>query len=222
MHLWVSSKIKNESFFYIYSNYKNTHLLILMAMKKRTIAFGFSFIIGLFTTCMMAQGQVYLFGQLISSASSAKFTEAIQVKTVSPISSFDLSTKGNNHLANTTLYNRTSRLILSSVSLNERSRLITASLTSGSLPEETNLKLSVCEPGENFKGYPGSISPEITLSKADVAVVQEIKTCTSGMETNDGYLIEYGCTIPAKQNAYTSLQGKKLTVTFTVSGDPSY
>lgn len=167
----------------------------------------------------MAQGQVYMYGQLVSNAASTRFTEAMQLKTTNPVSLIDMTPKSNSNLVKTTLYTNSTKMIVSSISLNARSRTITAALTSGNLPTETIFKLNVCEPSKNFKGYPGEISSTVVLSNANVAVIRDISTCTSGKSTEDGYGLEYSCEMPAKLNAYNSLQGKSLTVTFTVTAD---
>lgn len=193
--------------------------LKLMIMKKRTIAFVFGFFISLFTASMIAQGQVYLYGQMVSNAASTRFTEAMQLKTTNPVSSINMTTKATSNLAKTTLYANSTKIIVSSISLQARSRTITAALTSGILPSETTLKLNVGEPSKNFKGYPGEISSTVVLSSANVTVIRDISTCTSGKSSEDGYGLEYSCEMPAKQNVYRSLQGKSLTVTFTVTAD---
>lgn len=167
----------------------------------------------------MGQGQVYLYGQMASISAGTRFTEAMKIKTANPVSSINMTTKASNKLVKATLYTNSSKIILSSISLKEHSRIIMAALTSGSLPEETALKLNVGEPGDNFKGYPGEISSTVELNRASLAVIREISTCTSGKDPEDGYDLLYACEMPAKREAYTSLQGKCLTVTLTVSAD---
>ena len=189
-------------------------------MKTKRHSYLLSLLLLLIAASALGQGQVFIMGQMASFASSTRFTEAMKIKTDNPASYISMKTKANNSLVKTTLYTNSSRIILSSIALNKGSRTITAALTSGSLPDETTLKLNIGEPSSNFKGYPGAITSSVVLGNADVAVIREITTCTSGKKPEDGYGLEYACEMPAKRQAYKSLQGKSITVTFTVSSNP--
>lgn len=187
-------------------------------MKKRTLSLGFGFIISLFTTCMMAQGQVYLFGQLASNAASTKLAEIVQIRTNEPLVQFDL-TQPYAAIAKTTLFNRNSSISISSIASRENSRVVKASITSGEMPSGTVLRLNVEAPSQNFSGNPGNARSEVTLSRAGKTVLSDIGTCFSGKAPKDGYVLEYSCEIPAKNAAYDALKGKSVTVTITVGTD---
>lgn len=178
-----------------------------------------SLLLSLIAVSAMGQGQVFIMGQVATISAGTRFTEAMKIKTTKPVSSINMATNTTNKLVRTTLYGNTSKIVISSISLKDHSHMVLATLTSGDLPKETALKLSIAEPSKNFKGDPGEISSTVELNHSNVAVIREISTCTSGKNPEDGYGLMYTCDMPAKRKAYTTMQGKCFTVTLTVSSE---
>lgn len=187
-------------------------------MKKRSIAIGIGFLFSLITTNLIAQGQVYLYGQLASNVASTKLTDIVQVRTHQPLVQFDL-TQPYAAITKTTLFNRDASISISSIATKENPRIVKASITSGEMPSGTVLRLNVEAPSQNFNGNPGSTYSEVALSHTGKTILSGIGTCFSGKNPKDGYILEYSCEIPAKNAAYDALKGKSVTVTITVGAD---
>lgn len=187
-------------------------------MKKRSIAIGIGFLFSLITTNLIAQGQVYLYGQLASNVASTKLTDIVQVRTHQPLVQFDL-TQPYAAIAKTTLFNRNASISISSIASKENSRVAKASITSGEMPSGTVLRLNVETPSQNNSGNPGNAGSEVALGNASKTILSNIRTCFTGKSPKDGYVLEYSCEIPAKNAAYNALKGKSVTVTITVGSD---
>jgi hypothetical protein len=184
-------------------------------MKPKCHSYLLSLLLFLFATCAMGQGQVFIMGQIANSTSSAKLPEIVQVRTHEPLASFDLS-QPHAAFVKTTLFNRDTRMSMSSITSRENPRTMSASITSGNMPKGTVLKLNVEPPAQNFKGDPGNTATQVALSTIGKTILSDIGTCFSGKTANDGYVLEYQCEIPAKTSAYESLKGRAVTVTITV------
>lgn len=182
---------------------------------KQVIALTLALAIGAITHFSSAQGQVYLFGNQIKNESAVKLPEVARLNL--PSKTICLQTKNINRVSSKTiLYNDKSRLQLSSVVDTESPRHITASITSGDVPAGTILKLVAMAPNEHFNGDPGEIKSGIILSKANKAILSDIKTCYSGRKEGDGYGLEYTYEIPANF-PLKNRQYSDLTVAITLS-----
>ena len=142
--------------------------------------------------------------------------EIIQLKTTNPVVNF----KSPNHIGLHTkavMYNNASKLRISSIAYEESPRHLTASITEGSLPNGTMLKLSAQNPNENFNGDAGQSGNEIILNGTAKRIVSEIGTCYSGKGINDGYNLEYIYEIHAAKMRKTNQN--TVTVTLTLCSE---
>jgi hypothetical protein len=185
-------------------------------MTSKRHSYLLSLLLSLIAVSAMGQGQVFIMGQVATSVSSAKLPEIVQVRTHEPLVSFDLSVPYA-AFTKTTLFNREARMSLSSITTRENPRTMSASITSGTMPMGTVLKLNVEPPAQNFKGDPGNTATQVALSPIGKTILSDIGTCFSGKKPSEGYVLEYLCEIPAKETAYQSLKGREVTVTITVS-----
>ena len=172
------------------------------------------------STCIstaLAQGQVYLFGQLVSSTASVKMIEVTRLKAETPLISFNTRSnpKVNGRMV---AYNNATRIQLSSITNNKYHRHLSAAITAGSVPQGSTLKLAVNTPNSNFDGESGISKSEILLNKTDNIIISEIGTCNSGKKPNDGYGLEYTFT-SSSQFQNSKVANNKLTVTITIASE---
>lgn len=175
----------------------------------RSVKIGILSAFLLLSITAFGQGKIYLFGQLISSP-ELRLPEVAKIKANKDVVSFHFN---NNAGARQVLYNNESRLQMSSVSNGKDKRHVSASITSGSVPKGTTLKLSLKEQ-DSFKGNAGDCRSDIVLNKNNKVVLDDIGTCYSGKGTNDGYEIEYVVVVPAQKKVST--QKEMVIVTLTL------
>jgi hypothetical protein len=188
-------------------------------MYRNSLVISFVVIINILAFSSKGQGQTFLFGQLVTNAFALKMPEIIQLKALEPILTLCFDRQAVGTSAKTWTTATSSKLMISSVAPELQPRNLSASITSGILPDNLVLKLSVQDPNDNFKGYHGTIGSEIALNKADRTIITEIGTCYSGKTDSDGYSVKYACEMPIKPGTFSSIKHKSVTVTLTVAAE---
>jgi len=105
----------------------------------------------------------------------------------------------------------------SSITAKESYNIITAHISSGSIPEGSVLKIIAGEDSGMGRGRPGSIPGEISLSEQPQPIIVNIGSCHTGKGQGCGHPLEYVWEITPPS---TSPDPINITVTYTmVSGD---
>lgn len=177
---------------------------------------GAAFMVELLLSTAFGQGEVFLFGQMVST-SRQSLPEVARIKTQNENIHFDVSSRSKKS-ARMVLFNNDTRLNISSIMHNNSSRSVTASITAGNIPNGTTLKLAVLNPNDNFNGDPGTLSKEVILSDKPKSIVSEIETCYSGKNSDDGYGLEYTLIVPPTK-APDKSDNNSVTVTLTLASD---
>lgn len=115
--------------------------------------------------------------------------------------------------------NNTSRLRISSLNDGATTRSITAQISPAMTNDGTQLFVKLTDPG-NFEldaENAGTCSDELELTGGEAqTVVTGIKTCWSGTDANDGYMITYKY---QKRADATTLATSNIKVTYTISAE---
>jgi len=181
----------------------------------KTLFLAITLLICLSSSVVFGQGEVFLFGQLMSSASTSKIQEVTRLKTNTPLVTISTTTNPL-YKGKIVAYNNSTRVLVSTIATNLRH--ISASITDGEVPNGASLSLCVLDPNDNFNGESGIFSSEIKLMKADRVIVSEIGTCYSGKNISDGYGIEYSFTTHSSL-INRKATSNKVTVTLTIASD---
>ena len=115
-----------------------------------------------------------------------------------------------------------SRLKISSIIAEGKTRTISAKITAGGVPAGTTLTMIAMAPNTNFGGTPGIlVGTDVTLStSADASIISAIGSCYSGTTGDDGYKLKYtwGLNNPASTyGAIRASAGSAVTITLTLS-----
>lgn len=113
----------------------------------------------------------------------------------------------------------TGRLLISCVISNDTRRQLSAQITSGNIPDGTQLQLVALPPNANFVGEYGTLSSPMPIGAVDVPIVTNIATCYSGTEPTDGYPLKFMYTLD-NESSYGSIRakpGEQVVVTFTLT-----
>lgn len=132
-----------------------------------------------------------------------------------------LTTTTAGNAVQSSVSDNTARLKISSVIMQGKTRVLTASVDA--VPAGTTLKLAAEAPNANFKGTQGSFSTAAVLPTTGSAnIITAIGSCYSGTVADDGYVLNYtwGLNDPATNYGLVRATGAGTTtavVTLTLS-----
>lgn len=146
--------------------------------------------------------------------------EVLLVKSNSALINLTLSPQEAGLAVEPSKSDSTARVLISSVVAGVQTRNLSASVTTGTVPAGTYLKLVARAPNASFVGTAGTLGAEIELGAVAQTVVSGIGTCYSGTAGDDGYRLKYTFGIPAATGSYSAIRasvGTSVTVTLTLS-----
>lgn len=184
-------------------------------MKKSLLILSITLLVTLMGSQVMGQ-------QLTATNSlSLGMPEVLKVASNSTTISLVLTAQAAGLAVLDTVTNSTARILISSVISTTNTHTLSASVTNGTVPDGTYLKLIALAPNGNFIGTQGSLGSEIPLTDdTDQSIVTLIGTCYSGIAADDGYKLKYTFGIPATTTDYGLIRasgGTSITVTLTIS-----
>jgi hypothetical protein len=147
-------------------------------------------------------------------------TEVSLVKASSGIINLQLKQRDAGQSIETNASDSTARLLISSVISTSNPRILTAKISSGTVPSGTQLELTAMQPNPNFVGLPGTYTSPIPLDETDKPFVTNIESCYSGTGLSDGYPLRFTYTLNTNPATYSSLRassGTQIVVMFTLT-----
>lgn len=181
-------------------------------MKKTLLALSIT-LIGIFLSSQVM-------GQTATNNLSLGMPEVLLVKSNAAQINLTLSPQEAGLAVQPSLSDSTARVLISSVVSGVQTRTLNASVTSGTVPPGTYLKLIALTPNGSFVGTAGTLGAEVELGAVAQTIVSGIGTCYSGTAADDGYGLKYTFGIPAATGSYASIRataGTAVTVTLTLT-----
>jgi len=133
----------------------------------------------------------------------------------------ELTTNVAGEAVQSSISDSTARVKISSVVAGVQSRTLSASVSAGSVPAGTQLRLVAKAPNANFGGTTGTLGSEATLSGSAANIITGIGSCFSGTGSDDGYVLKYTWGLDNPAATYGAVRavsgGSSVTVTLTLS-----
>ena len=212
------------------SHFNNKYIFIIKfnqissTMKKNSIVFGIALLMGImFSTSTFSQvTSAPSVSQNVSLTVDGSALLAVTGSVVAEENSVHISLAGATEAGaevQTSATNDTTRLRVSSLVENLKSRSISASILPALTGSGTTLSLELIDPGDFLPQAANagtSTGPKDMTAGGSQDLVTGITTCWSGTGVGNGYVIKY---VYAKASGATTLTSKAIVVTFTISAE---